>query len=89
MDDKERRSAFGSAMTTEHFVLRTAISTTINEGASRASRVPSWGCWDRAGPQWRLSQTSSQHEIRLFSTIPRVHCDSAPPLKQEVCMIGV
>jgi uncharacterized protein (DUF2062 family) len=37
MDDKERRSAFVSAMTTEHFVLQTAIATTINEGASRAS----------------------------------------------------
>jgi hypothetical protein len=37
MDEKERRSAFASAITTEHFVLQTAISTTINEGASRAS----------------------------------------------------
>jgi len=37
MDDKERRSAFVSAITTEHFVLQTAIGTTINEGASRAS----------------------------------------------------
>lgn len=37
MDEKERRSAFVAAMTTEHFVLQTAISTTINEGASRAS----------------------------------------------------
>jgi len=37
MDEKERRSAFVSAMTTEHFVLQTAIATTINEGASRAS----------------------------------------------------
>jgi hypothetical protein len=37
MDEKERRSAFVSAMTTEHFVLQTEIATTINEGASRAS----------------------------------------------------
>ena len=37
MDEKERRSAFASAMTTEHFVLQTAIAATINEGASRAS----------------------------------------------------
>jgi hypothetical protein len=37
MDEKERRSAFVAAMTTEHFVLQTAIATTINEGASRAS----------------------------------------------------
>ena len=37
MDEKERRSAFASAIATEHFVLQTAISATINEGASRAS----------------------------------------------------
>src|SRR5579862_1343713 len=37
MDEQERRSAFVSAITTDHFVLQTAISTTINEGASRAS----------------------------------------------------
>lgn len=37
MDDKERHAAFVSAITTEHFVLQTAISTVVNEGASRSS----------------------------------------------------
>ena len=37
MDEKQRRSAFVSAITTEHFVLQAAISTTISEAASRAS----------------------------------------------------
>lgn len=37
MDEKERNSALVSAITTEHFVMQTAISTTISEGASRAS----------------------------------------------------
>jgi hypothetical protein len=36
MDDKER-SAFLSALTTEHFVLQTAASATVTESASRAS----------------------------------------------------
>jgi hypothetical protein len=30
-DEMERRSAFAAAMTTEHFVLQTAIATTIND----------------------------------------------------------
>jgi hypothetical protein len=37
MDDKERRAAFLSALTTEHFVLQTAASATVTESASRAS----------------------------------------------------
>jgi hypothetical protein len=37
MDDKEGRSAFLSALTTEHFVLQTAASATVSESASRAS----------------------------------------------------
>jgi hypothetical protein len=37
MDDKERRLAVASAIATEHFVLQTAMSTTVNEGGSRAS----------------------------------------------------
>jgi hypothetical protein len=37
MDEKERRAAFVSAITTEHFVLQTAMSTVVNEGASRSS----------------------------------------------------
>jgi hypothetical protein len=37
MDDEERGAALMSAITTEHFVQQTAISTAINEGASRAS----------------------------------------------------
>jgi hypothetical protein len=37
MDDKERQSAFLAALTTEHFVLQTAASTTVNESAARAS----------------------------------------------------
>src|SRR5579863_3404989 len=37
MDDKERRLAVASALATEHFVLQTAMSTTVNEGGSRAS----------------------------------------------------
>jgi hypothetical protein len=37
MDDKERHSAFLSALTTEHFVLQTAASSTISEAAARGS----------------------------------------------------
>src|SRR5262249_13715405 len=37
MDDKERQSAFLSALTTEHFVLQTASSATVSESAARAS----------------------------------------------------
>src|SRR5438552_14974922 len=37
MDEKERRSAFLSALTTEHFVLQTAASATVSESAARAS----------------------------------------------------
>jgi hypothetical protein len=37
MDDKDRHSAFVSALTTEHFVLQTAASGTISEAAGRAS----------------------------------------------------
>jgi hypothetical protein len=37
MDEKERRSALLSALTTEHFVLQTAASATVTESASRAS----------------------------------------------------
>ena len=37
MEDKEGRSAFLSALTTEHFVLQTAASATVSESASRAS----------------------------------------------------
>ena len=34
MDEKERQSAFMSALTTEHFVLQTASSTTVSESAA-------------------------------------------------------
>jgi hypothetical protein len=37
MDEKERQSAFMSALVTEHFVLQTAASATITEAGSRAS----------------------------------------------------
>jgi hypothetical protein len=37
VDEKERQSAFLTALTTEHFVLQTASSTTVNESAARAS----------------------------------------------------
>ena len=37
MEDKEERSAFLSALTTEHFVLQTAASATVSESAARAS----------------------------------------------------
>lgn len=37
MDDKEQRAAFISALTTEHFVLQTATSTTYTEAAGRSS----------------------------------------------------
>jgi hypothetical protein len=37
MDEKERQSAFMSALVTEHFVLQTAASATISEAGGRAS----------------------------------------------------
>ena len=37
MDEKERQSQFFSALTTEHFVLQTASSATVNESSARAS----------------------------------------------------
>jgi hypothetical protein len=37
MDDKERQSAFMSALVTEHFVLQTAANGTVNEVGARAS----------------------------------------------------
>jgi hypothetical protein len=37
MDDKERQTAFMSALVTEHFVLQTAASATVSEAAARAS----------------------------------------------------
>lgn len=37
MDDKERRSAFTSALTTEHYVLQAAAGATITESAARCS----------------------------------------------------
>src|SRR2546428_4322622 len=37
MDENQRQSAFVSALTTEHFVLQTASSTTVTESAARAS----------------------------------------------------
>ncbi|MGH7717284.1 MAG: hypothetical protein ACREON_00360 [Gemmatimonadaceae bacterium] len=37
MDEKERLSAFMSALTTEHFVLQTAASATTSEAGTRAS----------------------------------------------------
>jgi hypothetical protein len=37
MDDKDRRQAFMSALTTEHFVLQTAASATVTEAGARTS----------------------------------------------------
>src|ERR1700753_3196307 len=37
MDDKERRSAFTSALTAEHYVLQGVASSTVNESGARAS----------------------------------------------------
>lgn len=37
MDEQAREQAFMSALVTEHFVLQSAASTTVSEGASRAS----------------------------------------------------
>jgi hypothetical protein len=37
MEDNERQAAFMSALTTEHFVLQTAASSTISEAAARSS----------------------------------------------------
>jgi hypothetical protein len=37
MDEKERQSAFLSALNTEHLVLQSASSATVNESAARAS----------------------------------------------------
>jgi hypothetical protein len=37
MEDRERQSAFLSALSTEHFVLQSASSATVNEAAARAS----------------------------------------------------
>ncbi len=37
MDDNERRSAFMSALVTEHFVLQTAAAATVSEAGTRAS----------------------------------------------------
>jgi hypothetical protein len=37
MDDKERHGALMTALTTEHFVLQTAASSTISEAAARSS----------------------------------------------------
>jgi len=37
VDDKERRAAFLTAITTEHLVLQTAASATVSESAARAS----------------------------------------------------
>jgi hypothetical protein len=37
MDEKDRQTAFLSALTTEHFVLQTAANGTISEAAARAS----------------------------------------------------
>jgi hypothetical protein len=37
MEDKERQSAFLSALNTEHFVLQSASSATVTESAARAS----------------------------------------------------
>ncbi len=34
---KERQAAFMTALTTEHFVLQTAASSTVSEAAARAS----------------------------------------------------
>ena len=36
-DEKDRHSAFMSALTTEHFVLQTAANATVSEAAARAS----------------------------------------------------
>lgn len=37
MDEKERQSAFMSALVTEHFVLQTAANDTVSEAGTRAS----------------------------------------------------
>jgi hypothetical protein len=37
MEDKERQSAFMTALTTEHFVLQTAANATVSEAAARSS----------------------------------------------------
>lgn len=37
MDEQARQSAFMSALTTEHFVLQTAVSSTISETSARSS----------------------------------------------------
>jgi len=37
MDDKEQQTAFMSALVTEHFVLQTAASATVNEAGARTS----------------------------------------------------
>ncbi|HZS09190.1 MAG TPA: hypothetical protein VFD58_30425 [Blastocatellia bacterium] len=37
MDEKERQSAFMSALVTEHFVLQTAANATVSEAGARAS----------------------------------------------------
>ncbi len=37
MDEKERRAAFMTALTTEHFVLQTAANATVSDAAARTS----------------------------------------------------
>lgn len=37
MDEETRQSALMSALTTEHFVLQTAVSSTISEASARSS----------------------------------------------------
>src|SRR5688500_14923309 len=37
VDEKERRAAFMTALTTEHFVLQTAANATVSDAAARTS----------------------------------------------------
>ncbi len=50
MDEQARQAAFMSALTTEHFVLQTAVSSTISEISARSVLSTCSRCQARWSP---------------------------------------
>jgi hypothetical protein len=76
MDDKERQTAFFSALTTEHFVLQTAANSTVSEAAARASL-------------YVLALSSSLVALGFASSSPEVFFPFAAAILPAVFVLGV
>jgi hypothetical protein len=76
MDDKERHSAFMSALVTEHYVLQAAASATVSEAAARSSL-------------YVYSLSSSLVAVGFVSRSPEVFRPFASAVLPAVFVLGI